>query len=248
MFRAFTLQTEQQLYMFAQGLLAHVATDYNLDHAELVKKYLEKPQDVPVPIRDGKDAPAPVLVAATQEKAKKARKPGPEKVLCKGITAKGTPCKFGACGPEGLCKKHLTQTQSQAEGSTKPKAPKKAVKPRHEHLVEETPLETCQVCESHGNAVIPEMPREEFEISGADEIRDRLKRIMAESGEESVPEPEPEPEESGEEPEVGVSLEDLGVSQEDLMDKETEDDDADLQERLKNILSAEDSDEEEDED
>jgi hypothetical protein len=239
-------QMEEQVYLLSNQLLAHVATDYNLDHSELVEKYLGKPPRAVAVITDGKDQPATVLVAAQQKvQAKRAQKPKPDKVMCKGITAKGQPCKFGACGPEGLCKKHL---QAQQKEGTAPRKTAKVQKPRHEHLVEEE-AETCQVCETHGNVTNPEMPRETFEIRGAEEIQDRLKRILAEA--------EEEPEEAALSADELAQLtepptETLTESQDEMAEKMAEEEEPneeegdDLQSRLRAILS-EDTDCEDDE-
>ena len=243
--RAFTNvlrdQMEEQVYLLGQELLAHVSTDYNLDHKELVEKYLGPPPRPGAIITDGKNQPAPVLVAAQQEKQKRQRKK-PDKVMCKGITAKGQPCKFGACGEEGLCKKHL---QSQEKDPQAPRKTTKVQKPRHEHLVEDDP-ETCQVCETHGNVINPEMPREEFEIKGADEIKERLQRILREA-EGEVPEDTPE-----EVTDMVSTQELLGEThiREEMVNEDNtpcgsdnEEEDDDLQARLKVILSEEDADE-----
>jgi hypothetical protein len=235
--KALTQQVEEHVYLMAQQLLAHVATDHGLDHSELVRKYLGPPPRAPHGLKDGKDAPAPVLVAAQQEVQRvkgapkappKAPASRPEKQLCQAQTAKGTPCKFAAqC--QGFCKKHYVMSQSQSQGDAE-EGPKKAPKtkskskPRHEHLIEEE-HEVCGLCESHGDVTIPGATREEYEVCGGAEITKRLRAIMA---------PEPEPEDP----------DDVLVSE--LIDENLEDPEEDLQARLRSILAEESEDEDED--
>ena len=252
--KALTQQVEEHVYLMAQQLLAHVATDHGLDHSELVRKYLGPPPRAPHGLKDGKDAPATVLVAAQQEVQRvkgapkappKAPVARPEKQLCQAQTAKGTPCKFAAqC--QGFCKKHYVMSQSQgdteeSQGQGAKKTPKtktkSKVKPRHEHLIEEE-HEVCGLCESHGDVTVPGATREEYEVCGGAEITKRLRAIMA-----------PEPEEPEEGPPEPVDPDDVLVSE--LIDENLEDpeEDRDLQARLRSILAEEDeSDEEEDED
>ena len=249
--KALTQQVEEHVYLLAQQLLAHVATDHGLDHSELVRKYLGPPPRAPHGLKDGKDAPATVLVAAQQEvqRVKGAPKGAPkaapvarpEKQLCQAQTAKGTPCKFSAqC--QGFCKKHYVMSQSQGdpeEGQGPKKTPKtkSKVKPRHEHLIEEE-HEVCGLCESHGDVTVPGATREEYEVCGGAEITKRLRAIMA---------PEPEDLEDLEEgPPEPVDPDDVLVSE--LIDDNLEDpeEDRDLQARLRSILAEEDESDEED--
>jgi hypothetical protein len=232
-------QQEQLLRGYAQGLLAQVAQDYNLDHQELIKKYLVAPAEAQ--IKNGDGIPAPLLVAAQQEKTRKrTQKAKPDKVCCKGVTAKGQPCKFAALA-DGFCKKH-SDINNKPEGSNTVKKTPKAQRPRHTHLTEEEPLETCQVCEQQGDVTNPQAPRQEWEIEGAEEIQARLKKMLAEAEEleeteEAEETDEPEPPE-----ETTASLEDFGVTEEELGEHEEDD----MAARLKQIL-AEDTDEEDDE-
>ena len=118
-------QQEQVLRGAFQGLLAQIAQDYSLDHQELVKRYLTAPVDK-TQVKDGDGVPAPLLVTAQNMKAqKRAQKSKPEKVCCKGVTAKGQPCKFAALS-DGFCKKH-SEINSR-DGSTPPKS---RPEPRH---------------------------------------------------------------------------------------------------------------------
>ncbi|MGA1528243.1 MAG: DUF5763 domain-containing protein [Burkholderiaceae bacterium] len=200
MIEMFRVQQETLLRGALTGLLAQISQDYNLDNAELLKRYLEPTGQSQ--IKNGDSVPAPILVMAQQEKTKKrTQKAKADKVCCKGTPAKGHPCKFAALG-DGFCKKH-------SEMNSKPDKPRtqkpKQEKPRHTHLTEEEPEETCQVCEQQGDVTRPEMPRQDWEIQGADEIKARLARMLAE-----VEEAEETPEENKE----TVSMEELmGESQ-----------------------------------
>jgi len=232
-------QQESVLRGAIQGLLGQIAQDYNLDHQELMKKYLTAPEQSQV--KNGDGIPAPLLVAVQQEKQKKrTTKPKPDKVCCKGVTAKGQPCKFAALA-DGFCKKH-SDINNKPEGSnTAKKAPKTQQRPRHTHLVEEEPETTCQVCEQQGDVTKPEMPRQKWEIEGAEEIQARLKKMLAEADD---PEETEETEETTEE--ATASPEEFGIATEELKSEQEEEEEDDMSARLKQIL-AEDTDEEDDE-
>ena len=232
-------QQETLLRGVLQGLLAQISQDYNLDNQELIKRYLQ-PSDQ-AQIRDGSQVPAPLLVAAQQEKTKRTQKNKPEKICCKGTTAKGQPCKFAAL-QDGFCKKH-SEMNNKPEGSQAPKTKAKNPRPRHTHLTEEEPQETCQVCETQGNVTQPEMPRQDWEIQGADEIKARLARMMAEA-EETVSAEEILGQEDSQ-------LQTEMINEEAMNGDNTphgsddDEDEEDMEARLKKIL-AEESDDEED--
>ena len=249
MIEMFRAQQETLLRGALAGLLAQISQDYNLDNAELLKRYLDPTGQSQ--IKNGDSVPAPILVMAQQEKTKKrAQKNKPDKVCCKGTTAKGQPCKFAALA-DGFCKKHSDINSK----DPKPRTQKpKQEKPRHTHLTEEEPLETCQVCEQQGDVTRPEMPRQDWEIQGADEIKARLARMLAEAEEpeetpkeaEEAEEAEETPKEPEETEETEETLEDT-VSADELLGEEPEDDlEEDMEARLKKILSEE-SDDEDDE-
>ena len=245
MFRA---QQEGLLRGVLTGLLAQISQDYNLDNKELLARYLAPPDQAK--IKNGDSVPAPVLVLAQQEKTKK-RANKPDKVCCKGVTAKGQACKFAA-GQDGFCKKH---SEMNSRDPQEKKAPtRKAQKPRHTHLTEEPADETCKVCTDQGNVVEPEMPRQDWEIQGADEIKARLARMLAEAD-------EPAPEETA----TATAEEILGETEEEEDEQlrtemineaamngdntpygsDAEEEEEDMEARLRNIL-AEESDDEED--
>lgn len=251
--QTYSQQFEMQLFLFGQQLLAQVAQDNNLDHMAMVKKYLSKPEGGAAPINNGQNIPAPMLVMASQEKAKKPRKVNPDKVMCKGVTAKGQPCKFAAQTGCEFCKKHSEEGAQKA-----PKVPKTQKAPEHNHQPGEVPQEICGVCESHGDITKPGLPEEEFKLEEGN-IRDKLKQILKEAS-DSEPEEEPEKPEETEEPSVSIAtLEEFGLEMKEgqVISKETEeeaeeeteeeDDEETLKNKLAAILAQEDEDEEDDE-
>ena len=183
--QTYSQQFEMQLFMFGQQLLAQVAQDHNIDHMSMVQKYLKKPEGGAAPINNGQNIPAPMLVMASQEKARKPRKANPDKVMCKGVTAKGQPCKFAAQTGCDFCKKHSE------EGSTSktPRAPKAQKAPEHNHAPGAVPEEICQVCDSHGDITKAGLPEEEFKLEEGN-IRERLTEILK-AASDSEPEDEP---------------------------------------------------------
>jgi hypothetical protein len=246
--QTYSQQFEMHLYLFGQQLLAQVAQDNNLDHMAMVKKYLSKPEGAPTaPINNGQNIPAPMLVMASQEKAKKSRKVNPDKVMCKGVTAKGQPCKFAAQSGCDFCKKH----SEEAESSKTPKIPKTQKAPEHNHKPGEVPEEICGVCDSHGDITKPGLPEEEFKLEEGN-IRDKLNEILKAA--------------SDSEPEEDVTtLEELGINDEDVSqfkanmmneapmnggntpqgsDNEEDEDEEALKNKLAAILAQEDEDDE----
>jgi hypothetical protein len=229
--QTYTKQYEMQLFLFGQQILAQVAQDHNLDHTAMVKKYLSTPQDSPAAtINNGQNIPAPLLVMASQEKkAKKPRKTNPDKVMCKGVTAKGQPCKFAACAGSEFCKKHNGEA---------PVRQKKQPVIQHNHPVGEVPQELCQVCDTHGDVARPGLTEEEFTLEEGS-IQEKLKAILKES--ESETEEEPAPVEPAPVPAP------LVAPIEELLDADTDGEDTDDEEVIKNklaqILAMEDEDE-----
>lgn len=243
----FRVQQESLLRGVLTGILAQISQDYNLDNQELLKRYLTPTEQAQ--IKNGDSVPAPLLVLAQQEKTQKKRtsKPKPDKVCCKGVTAKGQPCKFAAL-TDGFCKKH-SDMNNKPEGAPRKTQKKTQEKPRHTHLTEEEPLDTCQVCEQQGDVTKPEMPRQDWEIQGADEIRARLQKMLAEAEETPEETPKETPKETSEETTTAEELLGEETSEETPCgsDAEEEEEEAeDLEARLKNIL-AEESDDDEDE-
>ena len=175
-------------------VLARVASDYHLDHAELISRYLSGPPPPP---------PSPALLKPQVV---------PQTNLCTARTAKGAPCKYRPQKGSCVCKIHASKTQEAPpeeapevpKASKKKKAPKKvkAPAPEHSHALTEdlSPDNVCQLCDTHGSVLDPGMPEAEFEL--ADDLEEpdlaaRLKAIL--SGEEDLEEdPDiPEDEEEG---------------------------------------------------
>ena len=92
------------------------------------------------------------------------RKRKAEKVPCKGLTSKGTPCRNNAlCGSE-YCKMHGENRTGPEKVKKVPKTttpkPKKVV-PEHCHPCG-VYSPTCPLCQSHGDVLNSNLPREEF--------------------------------------------------------------------------------------
>jgi len=253
--QAYAQQFETQLFLFGQQLLAQVAQDNNLDHGAMVKKYLSKPDGGSAPINNGQNIPAPMLVMASQEKARKPRKVNPDKVMCKGVTAKGQPCKFAAQTGCEFCKKHSEEGNNKA-----PKAPKAQKAPEHNHTPGEVPTEVCGVCESHGDITKPGLTEEEFKLEEGN-IRSKLQEILRAA---SDSEPENPEETETEEPSVSIAtLEDFGLvmkegeviseepdeEDEEVVSEEPEEEDEEdvLKNKLAAILAQEEEDDEDNE-
>jgi len=85
----------------------------------------------------------------------RAKKPTVEKVCCKGITGKGTPCQNSAVEGTDYCRMH-------GDRPPKPEKPKrvprgtikmKKIQPEHNHGIGEVPTETCKLCGTHGDVL-----------------------------------------------------------------------------------------------
>jgi hypothetical protein len=164
-------------------VLARVAADYALDHAELVSRYLSGPPPASLP------QPKPQVAPSN---------------LCAAKTAKGAPCKYKPQRGSCVCKIHA----SKAAGdelvhppepeeiplkAKKKKTPKKtkAPAPEHSHALTEdlSPDNVCQLCDTHGSVLDPGMPEAEFElVDDEPDLAARLKAIL--SGEEDLEEEE----------------------------------------------------------
>jgi hypothetical protein len=150
-----------------------VASDYDLDHAELVSKYISGPPPA---------APPAVLKV-------------PQVALCTAKTAKGAPCKYKPQKGSCVCKIHASKTGGDEQvhpPSKEPKEPpkkKKATKkvkaavPEHTHALTEdlSPDNVCQLCDTHGSVLDPKMPEVEFELADDEpDLAARLKAILSE--------------------------------------------------------------------
>jgi hypothetical protein len=155
-------------------ILARVASDYALDHAELVAKYISGPPPAAPP-------PPVVLKVPTN--------------LCTALTAKGLPCKYKPQKGSCVCKIHAAKVQEPPPSKPEPKVPKKkkapkkvkAAVPEHTHALTEdlSPDNVCQLCDTHGSVLDPKLPEAEFELADDDDdLTTRLKAILCGGNEE----------------------------------------------------------------
>lgn len=86
-----------------------------------------------------------------------------EREQCTGLTAKGTQCK-NKCVDNGKCKMHSNQDTAQIQPKQKKQKKTKPKPPVHNHAPGEEPEVFCQLCESHGDILDPELPDREFEV------------------------------------------------------------------------------------
>ena len=191
-------------------VLARVASDYRLDHAELISRYLSGPPPASLP----QPQPQP-----------------PQTNLCTARTAKGAPCKYKPQKGSCVCKIHASKTQEAPpepidevpKTSKKKKTPKKAKAPAPEHthaLTEDlSPDNVCQLCDTHGSVLDPGMPEAEFELADDLEEPDLAARLKAILSEEPLDEEE-------------------DLDEEDLAEDEDFEDDQVILARLKAITSS----------
>ena len=169
-------------------VLARVASDYRLDHAELISRYLSGPPPASLPQPQSKPHVA-------------------QSALCTARTAKGAPCKYRPQKGSCVCKIHASKTQEAPpepeevpKASKKKKTPKKtkAPAPEHTHALTEdlSPDNVCQLCDTHGSVLDPGMPEAEFELVDEEpDLAARLKAIL--SGEDDLEEDPDIPDEEG---------------------------------------------------
>ena len=169
-------------------VLARVASDYRLDHAELISRYLSGPPPASLP----QPQPQPHVA---------------QSALCTARTAKGAPCKYRPQKGSCVCKIHASKTQEAPpepeevpKASKKKKTPKKtkAPAPEHTHALTEdlSPDNVCQLCDTHGSVLDPGMPEAEFELVDEEpDLAARLKAIL--SGEDDLEEDPDIPDEEG---------------------------------------------------
>jgi hypothetical protein len=166
-------------------VLARVAADYALDHAELISRYISGPPPASLP------QPNPQVA--------------PQAALCTARTAKGAPCKYKPQRGSCVCKIHASKASGDEqvhppEPEEIPKVPKKkkapkkvkAPAPEHTHALTEdlSPDNVCQLCDTHGSVLDPGMPEAEFEL--ADDEPDLAARLKAILSEEPLEDPEEE--------------------------------------------------------
>jgi hypothetical protein len=196
------------LSKYTSTILTKISEDYSLDFQELSEKYMTSADF----FTQAKPEVRVDLEKKVRRKREKTDTPKEPKKPCTGLTSKGTPCTFAAAPGSELCGIHLRKLEGGAKNEKlpkEPKAPKKEKKikitPVHTHPLTEDNIEGCELCETHGNIVAPEMSIKEFEAVTSDgtNIRDKLKAILAaetdEQAEELAPEKPKEPEISEEE-------------------------------------------------
>lgn len=132
--------------------LLRVSADYNIPLEELTAKYIvEAESAIKVP-KQKKPRVAKVTVEG-----------GPPK--CQALTAKKGPCSFSALKGECFCKRHAAQPKQDTPAPVKPE-PKKPVvakvDPLHTHEPDTEMHMDCDLCQTHGNAVM-DVEMEEFE-------------------------------------------------------------------------------------
>ena len=139
---------------------------------------------------------------------------------CQAKTAKGEDCPRKVCEEsEECCAMHLKQSQKpkaepkKAKAEKKPKASKKGKAEKkvaeHNHVmsekIEESVSDNCDLCQTHGNTLDPDLVDEDFE-GVSEDMQSRLQEILsniseldeAEKEEESVAGPSKLSEEDGE--------------------------------------------------
>jgi hypothetical protein len=114
------------------------------------------------------------------------------KIECSMFTAKGNKCTKPCVPGETCCTLHLKmrdkKTGSEKNVKKRPILKKKKDTPVHNHKPGETPTETCELCESHGDIFDPDMPNSQFEESQDNEmsIEEKLRKMLEEEKDESV--------------------------------------------------------------
>jgi|TARA_B110000503_G_scaffold42900_1_gene70243 hypothetical protein len=96
------------------------------------------------------------------------------RVICEGITGKGTPCNNRATPGSKCCKMHsgtrvITEKKEKKKREKKEVKPKK-IQPEHSHGIGEIPSEPCALCMMHGDVLDPELPNCGFEGDKIPEI------------------------------------------------------------------------------
>lgn len=176
--------------------LLRVAADYGLKYEDLHSKYLETAEvAIKVPRKYSKKPNTVTVFEEGAEKPVSQPKGKADKPYCTAHTSKKEPCKFRALKGEVFCKRHLKQSiDGEAGPKVKtPKVPKKAVikppVPAHTHDLSMGVVETCDLCQSHGNALTDSS---DFEIvmphTGPIKlatVESRLAALLAESDSES---------------------------------------------------------------
>ena len=128
--------------------------------------------------------PKPEPKAKVEKKAKEAKK---EVATCQAKTAKGDDCPRKCCADsDEFCVTHLKQSQKpkvDKKVEKKVKAPKKEKKiAEHNHVlsekIDESVADNCELCQSHGNTLDPELVDEDFE-GVSEDMQSRLQEILS---------------------------------------------------------------------
>ena len=123
---------------------------------------------------------------------KPSKVPKEPKLICSMMTAKGNKCTKPCVPGETCCTLHVKMRDKPSPIETKKKRPvlkkKKRDVPVHNHKPGETPIDTCELCESHGDIFDPGMPDTEFEESQDDNnngmtIEEKLRKMLEEEEE-----------------------------------------------------------------
>ena len=123
---------------------------------------------------------------------KPSKVPKEPKLICSMMTAKGNKCTKPCVPGETCCTLHVKMRDKPPPIETKKKRPvlkkKKRDVPVHNHKPGETPIDTCELCESHGDIFDPGMPDTEFEESQDDNnngmtIEEKLRKMLEEEEE-----------------------------------------------------------------
>jgi hypothetical protein len=154
------------------AFISRVATELNLSLEELTVKYSD--------------------VAATAFKLPKKSGPRAEPKSgsqpCKGMTAKGAPCKFSALPGGECCKRHSREPTAEAKPAKEKKEKKEKpikVVPKHTHGLDGEEHPDCPLCSSQdGPFKLPPTPvaapAPEDDESDSEDLIEKLKRQVAE--------------------------------------------------------------------
>ena len=197
----------EALSKYTSSLLCKVSVDYSLDFKELSEKYMDSSEGMSFFTTSQTHEVQRVekVVRTKEPKEPKERK---EKRMCADVTIKGDCCKFKALDGSDRCGIHQRKSEG-VKPEKKPKEPKevkepkKAKEPVHNHGVDESSMD-CDLCDTHGSILNPELTEERFEASvqSGEEIKNRLKSLlMAEETQEVEKPEEPQEVEKPKEPE-----------------------------------------------
>jgi len=105
-----------------------------------------------------------------------AARPAITKTPCKGTTAKGTPCRNRCLPDSEFCRMHHDRPPPVPKPPREKKTKTKTKKPVPVHTHDD-PGTSCQLCQSHGDVTVPEMPEDAFEPVDSD-LTSRLRELL----------------------------------------------------------------------